>query len=485
MLFNSLEFALFFPTVVLGYFALPHAHRWKLVLVASYVFYMSWSAWYGLLLFLLTFVDWFAARKMEDARSPGERSAWLGVTLTGNLGMLFTFKYYNLVNESMGWLASSGPMFPVMQVMVPVGISFHTFQTIGYAVDVWRGRTRAERSLGMFALYVSFFPQLMAGPIERADHLIPQLRSPAPVDWERIGSGLRIAGWGLFKKVVVADRLGVLVDAVYGDVTTFSGFAYLIAMLFFGYQVYCDFSGYSDMAVGTARVLGIDLMKNFDQPHGSRSMTEWWTRWHISLSSWFRDYLYFPLGGNRGPFWMWARNITVVFLVSGIWHGASWKFLIWGFMHAVLVVGDRLTKPLRERVVHAAGIDRFPALRNAMAIGCTFALWLCTLVPFRADTWADAMYVFTHLGAGWGYFGELEAFLRFLARVRLEPTMFVWCLLLMPVVEVVDWLRRDPERAERWSRASTPVRWGLDYALAFSILLFGYWVDAPFVYFQF
>ena len=488
MLFNSFEFLLFFPIVVALQRILPRSLVWVMLLVASYVFYMAWAPSYGLLLFASTALDWYVGTRIPHAQTQGRRRAWLAVSLTGNLGMLFAFKYYNLVNGTFAqiaaWLGYHWPL-PETGWLLPVGISFYTFQTMSYAIDVYRGTLPPEPSLGRFALYVSYFPQLVAGPIERATRLLPQINRNNLASGPEIASGLRLAAWGLFKKVVVADRLGVLVDSVYAEPTTFNGFALAIAMLFFCYQVYGDFSGYSDVAIGVARVLGVELMTNFDQPHGSRSMTEWWTRWHISLSTWFRDYIYFPLGGNRVPFARWAFNTTVVFMVSGIWHGASWKFAVWGFMHAVLVVGDRATKPLRDAVASACGLDKFPAVRNFIQIVSTFVLWSFTLVLFRANSLSDGIYVMTHLGTGWSRFGEIGAFGLFLGRVHLDLPMFFWCLMLMPIVEIVDWSRRQPHVIDWWQRRSTPLRWSADYALMFSVLALGYWADTPFVYFQF
>jgi alginate O-acetyltransferase complex protein AlgI len=490
VLFNSLEFALFFPAVVALNVVLPRRARWAMLLVASYAFYMAWHPAYGLLLAASTTLDWWVGRRLGGT-APGDVSArrrWLAVSLCGNLGMLFTFKYYNLVNGTLTLLAArAGFAWPLPSTdwVLPVGISFYTFQTMSYAIDVYRGRLAPEANLGRFALFVSFFPQLVAGPIERAGSLLPQLREPARIDWARVASGLRQATWGMFKKVVVADRLAGVVDVVYADPGTFSGIALAVAMLFFGYQVYCDFSGYSDVAIGVARILGVDLMQNFDQPHGSRSMTEWWTRWHISLSTWFRDYLYVPLGGNRAGPARWALNITIVFLISGIWHGASWRFAVWGLLHAGLVVGDRLTRPLREGFVGAIGLSRLPRLRAAVAIGSTFVLWLFTLVPFRADSLREAIVVVSRLGIGWSRALELEAFVTFLGRIHLDLPMFLWCLALMPLVEVVDWTRRQPWAPAWHAGLPVPVRWGLDYGMGFGVLLLGVWVKTPFVYFQF
>ena len=449
---------------------------------------MAWEPAYGLLLLTSTAVDWGVSNRLPAAKGVASRRRWLSLSLVVNLGLLFSFKYYTLINTTLVQLAAAVGLswsMPEFSPLLPVGISFYTFQTVGYTIDVYRGRQDPEPHFGRFALYVSFFPQLVAGPIERAERLLPQLRRPVGASPEQVASGLRLAAWGMFKKVVVADRLAIVVDAVYADPTSFRGFALTVAAVLFAWQVYCDFSGYSDIAIGVARVLGIDLMRNFDQPHLSRSMTEWWIRWHISLSTWFRDYIYIPLGGNRTGPWRWIFNISVVFVVSGLWHGASWRFAVWGALHAVLVVADRFTRPLRDTVAFHLRIHRVPGLRPAIQVVCTFVLWVGTLVPFRADSLAQVGYIFAHIPSGWDRLGDPQAFALFLSRIHLEWPMFVLCLLLCPVVDLVDYGFRDPAVRDRVRGLPTPVQWSLDYLVLFSILFLGVWSDTPFVYFQF
>ncbi|MEO0600155.1 MAG: MBOAT family O-acyltransferase, partial [Myxococcota bacterium] len=366
MLFNSLEFLIFFPVVWLAHVALPVRTRWLLLLVASYVFYAAWQPLYGLLILVSTVVDYVVAQQVAAAATRRRRRGWLALSLTANLGMLFFFKYYNWLNGTLS--AMVGPAWPMpdADVVLPVGISFYTFQTLSYTVDVYRGQQRPEGHFGRFALYVAYFPQLLAGPIERASKLLPQLSEPRPFDPMRLASGLRLAGWGMFKKVVVADRLAAVVDIVYADPAAFGGFAHLVALVFFSIQVYCDFSGYSDIAIGIARTLGVDLIDNFDLPYRSRSMTLLWRRWHISMTLWFRDYVYRPLGGSWGGPFTTARNLMIVMVLSGVWHGAKWSLVVWGVAHGTILIAERFGKPWWQLVCRTTGLARVPGLLAAM-----------------------------------------------------------------------------------------------------------------------
>lgn len=488
MLFNSLEFLVFLPVVAVLHFALPHRYRWILLLVASYVFYMAWEPAYGLLLLGSTALDFFVSNALPRQPTPERRRALLLLSLSLSLGLLFTFKYYNLMNDTLHAGADALGMtwpLPRSNLVLPVGISFYTFQTIAYTVDVYRGRIQPERHFGIFALYVAYFPQLVAGPIERAEALLPQLHRETAVDWDRIASGLRLAAWGLFKKVVVADRLAIVVNQVYDDPRGYSGFALLLASFFFAWQVYCDFSGYSDIAIGVARIFGVDLMKNFDQPHGSRSFKEIWSRWHISLSTWFRDYLYIPLGGNRVGVPRWAFNTMLVFVISGLWHGATWAFVVWGFMHGFFLVFGELTAPARNRIAEATGFARYPRARLAWQVGSTFCLWVLTLVFFRANSLSDAVYICTHVHVGWSNFGSPVALFVLLERLGLDVVMFAYCLAIIPLTEFVDWSRRQESMQRWWADLSTPARWALDQGMVFGVIALGNFSDVPFVYFQF
>ncbi len=341
MTFTSPEFVIFFSAFVPLYFATAHRYRWVLLLLASYFFYAYGSGIYVVLILFSTLVDYTSARAMGVTTNPRRKKLLLAASLTVNLGTLFIFKYFNFFNQSFAALAevlSVGYPIGALSVLLPVGISFYTFQSMAYTIDVYRGAIEPEKHLGIMATFVAFFPQLVAGPIERAQHMLPQFRRRVQFDTERTVAGLRLILWGAFKKIVIADRLAIYVNTVYNAPERHSGLPLLIATVFFAFQIYSDFSAYTDIAIGSAKILGFDLMENFRQPYFSKSAREFWARWHISLSTWFRDYLYIPLGGNRVPFPRYLLNLMIVFVVSGLWHGASWTFVIWGALHGIYIV---------------------------------------------------------------------------------------------------------------------------------------------------
>ncbi|MEE8405086.1 MAG: MBOAT family O-acyltransferase, partial [candidate division Zixibacteria bacterium] len=361
---------------------------------------MCWKPEYVILIIASTGIDYFAALGMGKHTERKPRRKYLIASLAGNLGLLFSFKYFNFFNESTRSLFDSLNIFydmPALDVLLPVGISFYTFQTLSYAIDVYRGTRQPERHAGIFAVYVSFFPQLVAGPIERSTRLLPQFHKVQHFEWARVQSGLRLMLWGLFKKIVIADRLAIYVNEVYADPGDFSGGPLILATYFFAFQIYCDFSGYSDIAIGAGRVMGYDLMTNFRQPYLSRSIGDFWKRWHISLSSWFRDYLYFPLGGNRVSRWRWHYNILVVFILSGLWHGANWTFVIWGALHGCYLLLSVWTARIRSNVSGFIGLDRAPRLRSVLQVFVTFHLVLLAWVFFRAESLSEAMLILSRM----------------------------------------------------------------------------------------
>jgi len=479
MLFNSLEFLVFFPTVVVLYFLTPHRGRWVLLLAASYFFYMSWKPAYILLIVASTLVDYTAGRGMERARTARSRRGYLIASLGANLGLLFVFKYFNFFSSSArGVLGSLGVSYetPVVDLLLPVGISFYTFQTLSYTIDVYQGKRSAEKHLGIFALYVAFFPQLVAGPIERSVNLIPQFYARHRLVYARVVSGLQLMLWGLFKKIVIADRLAVYVDAVYNQPGDHNGGVLTLATYFFAFQIYCDFSGYSDIAIGAARVLGFDLMENFRRPYFAKSVGEFWQRWHISLSTWFRDYVYIPLGGNRVGARRLMANLMTVFVVSGLWHGANWTFVVWGALHGTYVIAGRETAGLRRRIA-GSWPSRFPNLHRCLQSVVVFHLVCLAWIFFRANSVGDAFFIVSNLLSGW----ELA-----LPTVPgFGATEIVLSLVLIGLMEAVHLVERDQPLGEFLNGLRRPLRWAAYYALIFAIFLLGNFDANQFIYFQF
>ena len=417
MTFNSIPFLIFYPCVLLGYFGsrrLPEKIgaevRWVFLLLASYFFYMYSQPALIVLILFTTVVSWVSSLLIERLNeriaagdlSEGEakravrrKKLYLTLTLVSSLGVLFFFKYFIFLCETVFGIVGlfTGQAYQVnLNLILPVGISFYTFQTLSYAIDVYRGSIRAERHFGYYALFVSFFPQLVAGPIERPANLLPQLRTRLPVTREDVGYGLRKMMLGFFKKIAVADLLSVYVNAIYNNLDgmgTVPALGVIVSTLLFAVQIYCDFSGYTDIAIGCARMMGIRLMKNFDRPYTAKTIREFWGRWHISLSGWFRDYLYIPLGGSRCAKWRHLLNICVVFLVSGLWHGAAWTFVIWGGLHAVYQVIGILTLGPRNRLLRKIGLSPDGKVVGALRTFNTFLLVDFAWLFFRANSFAD------------------------------------------------------------------------------------------------
>jgi len=478
MLFNSLQFCLFFPAVVAAYFLLPHRWRWAWLLVTSYGFYMAWEPGYVVLLWLSTAVDFVAARRIAGAEG-GARKRWLFLSLGANLGLLFFFKYYNFFTDSLGTLTKAlgwSLDIPHSEFLLPLGISFYTFQTLSYTIDVYRGRLAPEPHLGRFALYVCFFPQLVAGPIERAASLLPQFRRDQSMDYDRICDGLRLMAWGFFKKMVIADRLAMVVEFVYRDPANQSGPALFLATLCFGYQIYCDFSGYSDIAIGAARVLGIRLSTNFKRPYASASIREFWQRWHITLSTWFRDYVYVPLGGNRSSAGRWAVSILIVFVVSGLWHGANWTFMLWGLMHGLLLLSER---GLAHTVPSIRHIPR------AAKVVLTFVAVHVAWIFFRADSMGQAWQVLGGMPSGWMV--VLDGGFWTGSRHSLGLPFDGLCLVVVAIVvlEAVQFFQARMA-LQPWFRGQPVwIRWAV-YTVAFwTLFLGGVFRQTEFLYFVF
>lgn len=404
MNFNSLTFLIYYPIVLALYFVLPLKFRWVMLLAASYYFYMSWNASLIFLILFTTVISWICSVVIEKTQSPAKKKLCLLITLVVSLGVLFFFKYYNFLAESIAGLAAlfGAPSQDwTLNLILPVGISFYTFQTLSYAIDVYRGDVKTEFHFGYYALFVSFFPQLVAGPIERPDNLLPQLKTENKFNLDDAVVGLKRMLVGFFKKVVVADLLAEYVNTVYNSPETASGLAIVIASCMFAVQIYCDFSGYTDIAIGCSRVMGIRLMKNFDRPYSARTIKEFWARWHISLSTWFRDYLYIPLGGSRCSRARHMTNLMIVFLVSGLWHGADWTFVLWGFLHGAYQIVGNLTFSFRKKLTDALHIDRNSAGFRAYQTAVTFVLVTFAWMFFRANNTAELTILLRRLFTEW------------------------------------------------------------------------------------
>lgn len=391
MIFNSFTFAIFFFIVFFLYwFVFNKKLRWQnvLIAVASYVFYGWWDWRFLSLILFSTVVDYSIAIGIHNSKNELKRKALLWLSLVVNLGLLGVFKYYNFFLESLydltpGFQAVLG--FNTLEIILPVGISFYTFQTLSYTIDVYRKKLEPTKDFVVFASFVSFFPQLVAGPIERATNLLPQFLKKRSFRYDQAVRGSRQILWGLFKKIVIADNCAIYANAIFDNSEDLSGSTLLLGAIFFSFQIYGDFSGYSDIAIGIARLLGFDLMKNFAYPYFSRDIAEFWRRWHISLSTWFRDYLYIPLGGSRGGTWMKVRNTFVIFIVSGFWHGANWTFLIWGALNAIYFLPLLLTKRNRAHLGVVAESSCLPNFRELIQMGLTFALTVFAWIFFRAE----------------------------------------------------------------------------------------------------
>ena len=395
MTFNSLEFVFFFILVSTAYFILPYKHRWFLLLAASCYFYMAFVPVYILILAFTIIIDYLAGRAIENVQGK-KRKLYLIISLAANIGVLAVFKYYNFLNENL--TALLGPLHvknpaPVLKILLPIGLSFHTFQAMSYTIEVYRGHQKAEKHFGIYALYVMFYPQLVAGPIERPGNLLPQFRQHHDFNTSRVAAGLSLMLWGFFKKVVVADRLALYVNEVYNNPDQHNGSTFILATIFFAFQIYCDFSAYSDIAIGAAQVMGFKLMTNFNRPYFSSSISEFWKRWHISLSTWFKDYLYVPLGGNRVSIPRWYFNLMIVFLISGLWHGANWTFILWGALNGFYLVFGAITSKLRIRISRVTGAPKLPRLHRFVQIIVTFILCSFAWIFFRANSLSDSFHI--------------------------------------------------------------------------------------------
>jgi D-alanyl-lipoteichoic acid acyltransferase DltB (MBOAT superfamily) len=502
VLFNSLSFLVFFPVVSLFYFILPEKARNYWLLAASYYFYMNWNAKYALLLFGCTLVTYISGwligvsrKEDQDAvpkkqRRTGSAKLYVAVSFLLNLGLLCWFKYTNFFLDNFRAVMQTfgvGIPVPNFDIVLPVGISFFIFQALSYTMDVYRGKVRVEKNFLKYALFVSFFPQLVAGPIERSDHLLKQFDEKHKLEPIRVERGLMLMLWGYFQKMVLADRVALLVNQVFNYYTAYAGFEIVAGAVFFAVQVYCDFAGYSNIAIGAAQVMGFDLMQNFREPYLARSVGEFWRRWHISLTLWFRDYLYFPLGGSRTGKLRHYLNIMVVFLVSGLWHGAMWTYVIWGGMNGLFQMIGSLTAKRRAQFRQALHIKSTAFSYKLLQVCATFCLVDFSFIFFRANSVSDAFGMIARLFSTFNPWILLDGTLYTLG---LNQKDFLITLAAVGVLFAVDvFHRKGMELRSSLLRQNRLFRWAVCYGAIFTILIFGsYGPDynaASFIYFRF
>jgi D-alanyl-lipoteichoic acid acyltransferase DltB (MBOAT superfamily) len=479
MLFNSLEFAIFFPIVVAVFFCLRQRSRVSFLLAASCVFYMAFIPAYILVLFVTILIDYCAGIYIEKVEEP-KKTALLWMSILSTCIVLFVFKYFYFFTGNFIGLAGLFGWHiprPAVNIILPIGLSFHTFQSLSYVVEVYRGKQPAERNLIVYATYVMFFPQLVAGPIERPQNLLHQFRERHAFEYSLVTAGLKRMAWGFFKKLVIADRLALYVNDVYSAPRHFNGLQLTIATFFFAYQIYCDFSGYSDIAIGAAQVLGFRLMENFNTPYYSLSVSEFWRRWHISLSTWFKDYLYIPLGGSRVPTRRHITNLLITFGISGLWHGANWTYVIWGLLNGTYLIVGSLTKDFRNRCFDRLGLPEHTVVRRAIMLVSTFFLTCAAWIVFRARNMGDAAYIVTHLTKGWD-FGQI-------ATEQFWLRQFPVAVASMVALEVGQlWWGDFPARSPI-DRLQLPLRWAIYVASIIAVLMFGVYQKTQFIYFQF
>lgn len=499
MLFNSIPFLIFFPIVAVLYYLIPKRFRYLWLLGASYYFYMCWNASYALLLLFSTGVTYacgllvqhFGTREnMDSDKSILYKKLCVGASLVLNLGILFTFKYFNFFLENLNRILSRLNMeaiAPSFSLLLPVGISFYIFQALSYTIDVYRGEIEAEKNFFRYALFVSFFPQLVAGPIERSKNLLTQLRTPNAFKAENVKMGLVTMLWGYFLKLVIADRIAMYVDEVYGNYPAYPGVYLLIATILFAFQIYCDFYGYSTIAIGAARVMGFKLMENFSCPYLSTSISGFWRNWHISLTSWFKDYLYIPLGGNRKGRLRKYINLMIVFTVSGLWHGASWTFIIWGMLNGFFqVIGD-LTAKLRSRINSLLKLQPTTASHKIFQVLFTFTLVDFTWIFFRANSITDAKNIVRSILTVHNYWILNDATIY---NAGLSRQGFTVLLPALVVLFIGDLLKKKHFDFYNWmNKQELWFRWVFYISAIAVVATFGIWGTAydaaAFIYFQF
>lgn len=512
MIFTSIKFFIFFPIVVAIFFLLPHRFRWVHLLVASYYFYMAWKPVYALLMVYSTLTAYVVGRLLGKYEDQSKRKSILAAGIFLNLGALFFFKYYDFFEKQSRAVSDYLGItlhLPSWDFLLPIGISFYTFHALSYVIDVYNRKVGAEKHLGLLAIYIAFFPQLVAGPIQRSSNMLPQLNTLLPknikfkihFEYDRIVSGLSLMFLGFFKKVVLADNFALIVQPVYASPSDYSGFSALVATLAFAFQIFFDFSAYTDIARGASRTLGFELMENFQRPYFAENIQDFWRRWHISMSSWFRDYLYIPLGGDRVSRWRWILNLWIVFLLCGLWHGANWTFVVWGALHGIYYFMTYLLTPSARWLVSRTFLSKFPAFCHSVMVLITFSMVCWAWVAFRADNISTAVTIWRcilriplevieyfklvvydkipfHPMTGMG----LEWLAMPSGKLSLMP---VYLLLLTMAYFIMTFKLRREESVVQFSGWPTAFRWASYFSGTVGILLLGQFGAAQFIYFQF
>lgn len=481
MLFNSVSFGIFIIIVFLLYYLVPHKYRWCFLLIASYAFYMNLHIGYGILLLATTVLTYLLALNLERADTAKSKKRCLAGGILPLIFVLLFYKTASPIIDRLNLLVDAGRlnMQPItLKILLPAGISFYFFQSMGYLIDVYRGEIKAERHFGYYALFVSFFPQLLAGPIGRADSLLPQYKRERPFDYRNVTYGLKLMAWGYFKKLVIADVFAGVVNKVYDRADSYVGLVFIVVTVMFAIEVYCDFSGYSDIAIGCAKLFGIDLMTNFKSPYFSFSIKEFWSRWHISLSTWFRDYVYIPLGGNRVPKWRHLLNLFITFLVSGFWHGSSLTYIVWGGIHGLLQSIETLIYPKTRKGVPVS------RRRHFWQLPVTFILLCFTWIFFRANSMQDAIWIISRL------FWDIERPLNYLHTciicLGVSRTAAVGMFLSVALLTAYDFTSLKCDVIDALSRRKFFIRWPVYVLLLVVIILFSpKGVATEFIYFQF
>ena len=482
MLFNSLDFAIFLPIVFATYWFIATSLKKRniVLLVASYIFYGWWDWRFLSLIAISTLVDYLVGIGLGDKRNETKRGLLLLVSLIINLGFLGFFKYYNFFLENfIDAFTFLGFSFKgnTLKIILPVGISFYTFQTLSYSIDVYKGKIYPTKDLLSFAAFVSFFPQLVAGPIERATNLLPQFWQKHEFNYREAVDGCRQMLWGFVKKIVIADNCAVFANEIFNNSQIYSGSTLVLGAVFFTFQIYCDFSGYSDIAIGTSKLFGFRLMRNFSYPYFSRSISEFWRRWHISLSTWFRDYLYIPLGGSKGSTLSKIRNTLIIFIVSGFWHGANWTFIVWGLLNAIYFLPEMLVGSNRKHLNIVSAGRKIPSITEFLQMLTTFTLVVFAWIFFRADSLIHAFHIIGTIFS--------ESLFMIPAFSGRKNSLVV--LLLISIFTVIEWVGRENEYAiEKIFRKSRALRWSFSYVMiiaVFTSIIFS--VPQDFIYFQF